>query len=574
MTRAMTVSVLLLSTAASGQTLMGFKILNNESDPFKYYVDSRDNISRGVTVAQVQTAAKNAFQTWQDVACASTAFQYVGAATGIANPKDPYDAFSVTGNWVTSKADEYYETALGGGVATMAALILSYDGIAQYCDVYVNGIDFKWSVSSTVPADAYDLQSVFLHEHGHCQGLGHTSISADVMYTRAKLGGAKRTLTSNDRNTVCGLYPVTGVVGSPCKAAEPKCDGSGYKCVSPANPSGGTYPAMCTRGCTLGASDCPEPYQCVASTLISGSNAICVPPAEETPNIGAPCEWNGDCTSGKAVCILANNPQLPSGASNWRGGYCSQDCGAGGSACPSGSSCIDTHEGKLCLDNCSVDNNDCRFGYSCARPDPSKSAVCVPACGADIDCVAGHVCRPCDGLCVARQDPSAQVGDSCNSNSECGTGGVCLRFTNSEAGICSQACGSACSVCPSGSACHPVGQNGEQYCLKTCSVGTCPEGLQCGQLETGTGCMPTCASDDECPVGNQCIAGQCLDPNVEECTICGSNGGIVRLPDGGYGTVGDLPNGGCGCRGSGPEALLWVAGLILFPVLRRRRRLN
>jgi hypothetical protein len=195
-----------LSSAAFGQATMGFKLVANDANPLKYWVDNRTPNPSGLTLTQVTNASKNAFQTWQDLSCASTAFAYQGDASGnVSDPEDPYDNFSVTANWITSKSNPFYDSALGGGVATAAALILSFDGIAYNCDVYVNGVDYNWSASLPTPSNSYDLQSVLLHEHGHCQGLGHTNISADVMFTRARIGGPKRTPTANDTNTICGL---------------------------------------------------------------------------------------------------------------------------------------------------------------------------------------------------------------------------------------------------------------------------------------------------------------------------------------------------------------------------------
>src|SRR4051812_48127306 len=93
---------LVLFAATSSASDMGFKILSNDSDPLQYWVDNRIASPGGMAIADVRDAAKAAFNTWQDVACASTAFKYMGLAknnASITDPEDPYDAYSVTANW-------------------------------------------------------------------------------------------------------------------------------------------------------------------------------------------------------------------------------------------------------------------------------------------------------------------------------------------------------------------------------------------------------------------------------------------------------------------------------------------
>src|SRR5690606_878529 len=69
--------------------------------------------------------------------------------------------------------------------------------------------------------NAFDYDSVVLHEAAHFLGLDHTpNVTAAVMYPTTANGQIKRSLVQADINDVCGLYPGSGMgsQGNPCTA--------------------------------------------------------------------------------------------------------------------------------------------------------------------------------------------------------------------------------------------------------------------------------------------------------------------------------------------------------------------
>lgn len=66
---------------------------------------------------------------------------------------------------------------------------------------------FRWTTNG---GSGYDVQTVMLHEDGHVAGLGHSSVTAAVMY--AYYGGERRSLHCDDKTAISSLYPQPGTV--------------------------------------------------------------------------------------------------------------------------------------------------------------------------------------------------------------------------------------------------------------------------------------------------------------------------------------------------------------------------
>ncbi len=576
-----------LSAVASAQpthNYLPFKMMNTAANPFLYLLDARDPNPKGLTLSNVEAATQRAWQQWDALSCAATAFSYQGpTSSAIADPRDNGDTFNVSTVWIQQSADPYYAYALGSSPDIAAvSLPLTYAGVLEQCDIYLNGVDHPWTTATGVGPGQLDVESIILHESGHCQGLDHSSYSpSEVMYPEVPLGQAKRVLSTYDIDTLCARYPSAGAVGSPC-LSDGGCGGkpdAGLACVVPPGADGGTGIPFCTVGCPLGQNfACEIPYLCLASNAFAPTaNGACLPPGNHVTQVGKPCASNAACGSSTGLCQPPST--LPSGYPSWEGGYCTQDCGANQPSCPAGAVCLDVGGGTMrCLKECRVGSGDCRQGYTCVLPSVGGPGLCEPSCHIDADCSATEgstaLCRPCDGTCLRRQNPLGEIGSVCSDSSSCGSGQVCTRFSDGGPGICSQACARACTPCPSASSCHPVGDRGELYCLRDCDLGTCPAGLQCSQLESGKGCMPPCASDLDCAVGTTCLQGQCQSSTPRPCLLCppGSDGGSGSHSGSDGGTAATPgPGGGCGC-GTGSNAVGWAMGMAALMWKMRRAR--
>lgn len=563
--------LLLVSSVAAAQdyNYLDHKMLNTEANPFEYHLDARAGATPShLSVAAVETVLKGAVQKWDDVACASTAFEYRGQ---VDDPEVPSvtDGRSVALIWVHDPLDPAYDQALGGGAHSAAAVWRTYGGVLSTCDIFINAVDRRWSISASVPADHLDLETALLHELGHCQGLDHTNYNPEsVMNPWLPVGSFKRVLDPHDVGQLCAWSPREGAVGSPCTLGQ-TCGSPELTCVPAQTPFGQPF---CSRPCGPGTdpSTCPDPYVCHASTSIDGADAICVPPEGLVVDVGAPCDDPAQCGAAAGLCIFEDSQDpFPSGATAWQDGYCTQACGVGSAPCPFGSVCEELGAGNSrCLESCTLGFSECRDGYVCLAREGDRG-VCKPRCGADVDCEGDATCRTCDGTCVERGAPGAVIGDACTEDAQCGTGQHCLKRPDAT-GVCTQRCDSACTSCPSGTTCFNVGT--DRLCLRNCEAESqCDEALQCAPLESGSACYPACEGDGACPVGNVCVDGQCTDPNAADggCgALCGPDAGTPQPP---VTPPTPIPQGGCGCQGgaAGVSALGLLGALFLLAGRRR-----
>lgn len=575
-----------LSATASAQSsdYLGYKMLNTRDYPFRYYVDARAQTPAGIALTEVVAATQGAFQTWDNVSCAYPSFQYAGLTTSNSaiNPSDVgnnTDAFNVSTVWVTSTSDKYYETALASGQSLSGAVPLTFAGYLYQCDIFINGVNFRWTtLPSTDPRENFhDLQSILTYEVGHCLGLADSYFpEASVMYPDFPAGGSKRVLDQSDVTKVCDYYPDNGAVGSPCSASDP-CT-NGLSCIPYKNSSGVTLYSYCSKSCPgVTNGECPSPFVCKSSTLISGQTHACLAvPGEAVTQVGKACNNNTDCGGARSICQPP--VALPSTGVAWVDGYCQEDCTAGGttSTCPAGSVCVELGAQDRCLKPCRPGTGDCRDGYTCSPT--AQGNVCVPPCYADADCSSDNsfVCRVCDRVCVENKASGLSVGDACTKSEQCGPGQVCFFINNNPQGVCTETCNTAQCACPLGSECKSIGP--DHVCMKDCASGTCSSPLQCNPVGETYSCTPACRTRSDCPTGFECDrTGECYDPLKTPdagCTLCSGDGGPPPPPpptDGGTsGGSGGAPSG-CGC-GQAPASAMVFFGVLALVLFAGRRR--
>jgi hypothetical protein len=561
----------------------GATFADGGGDPMKYFVDETQGSPGGLPVASVESEIRAAYQRWEDVDCAYIGFSFEGAITDPAQLGNHADTRNVMGSFVDARTDPRYTDDLGNGVAVGVALTYKLNGVIAGCDTEFNHFDYRFGDDGS--SGLMDFPSLSNHENGHCLGLDHDPNDfQSVMYPSVNPGDLRRALDAHDRDNVCQLYPETGALGSPCAGAS--C-ASGLSCI--ANPTAGGN--FCSQGCVpQDPATCPAGFGCRASSAVSGAAGACFPGAGDvSPTIGGPCSAPADCKGASALCFTASQNGFP-------GGYCSQYCDS--LQCPTGTVCVNGGAHLFCASACKTSaspgaTGSCRSGYACDPFDTGGDGFCYPACTSDASCGGGLHCQ-CDGVCYPPGSGESFVGHPCLSVNDCPTGDFCVpaavngQSTGWTGGYCVAPCGggqNSCRGCPVGSSCVVAGAEGESYCLQDCAAQSgCRTGYACSSKpDTSHGtrsvCTPPqgCQGDGDCPVGERCQGGACIDPYADggaTCTLCGDGGSVASSGGGSTGSGGDKPAtpGGCGCgSGSGSlfEGLMVAAGAL---VRARRRR--
>lgn len=146
----------------------------------------------------------------------------------------------------------------------------------------------------------------------------------------------------------------------------------------------------------------------------------------------------------------------------------------------------------------------------------SGEAVCPDKDGDTyVDCACGGTDAGAPKICDCDDnDPLVHPNapEACDSAKDFNCNGVkpepCPAGRGCAAGVCVPFCGGEIG-CPPGSTCQTVG--GSALCVPTdCTVGGCPPGATCDAATKK--CVPNCSVGVVCPVGQKCVAGQCLDP--------------------------------------------------------------
>jgi len=219
---------------------------------------------------------------------------------------------------------------------------------------------------------------------------------------------------------------------------------------------------------------CPSGSQCVNP---DGTSGVCPePPDGGVPGtdggvpavpVGGACLDGMDCNGG--ICLDVN--------SGFVDGYCTQQCGPGGTNCPVGATCQEFGPRQsFCLDEC-AGSADCRMGYECIQLGISPTRVCFPL--------------P-EGSTNPMGDP---VGSACAVDNDCAQGLTCLNDPGWPGGYCTVPyCDPMTNPCPTASSCFAF-PGSFSVCLADCPSGgspsTCRMGYYCfGPTGAQGGCIP------------------------------------------------------------------------------------
>jgi hypothetical protein len=172
---------------------------------------------------QAVPALKAAFGAWSGVACPSgkpATLNFTAPKDYIACKKSQYNPQGKNVNVVFFQDDTWNYRGLD---ATLAKTSVTYNddtGEIYDADIEVNAAKNVLTTSTDPSKAQYDLQAIMTHEVGHFIGIAHSANSSAVMFASYSPGSlTQRTLTDDDIDAVCAIYPPTRAVE--CNA-EPK----------------------------------------------------------------------------------------------------------------------------------------------------------------------------------------------------------------------------------------------------------------------------------------------------------------------------------------------------------------
>ena len=386
--------------------------------PYEVNAVSSQELGSEASIAVIQAS----YASWSDPACSGYRVQYRGTTSQSWTSGDGVN----THQWIYSNNQRPQEL---GGRETIGVTLSLYRGSTLVDgDIIYNGIDHDWTTRMT-RAGQVDAQSIITHEIGHQLGLGHTNVNGATMYPSYGGGEGPRTLSQDDLEGVCSLYPSgggpqcaesgdcpsmqecvqgqcvnvssgEGQIGDDCSVAP--CDQS-LVCVQSQDNS-----SFCTRVCNDGT--CPGGWGCYAVNSSQGQVNLCLPQqgGNGDLNFGEACESGPECASG--LCV-----------SDGQQTFCSQSC-AGEEDCPNQSTCQGlSNGGGACIPTEGSDN-ETPFGTPCMQPSDCENGLCLDddielyctlVCNTDRDCPEYAACLSAGDINICaktRQDGEMSGG--------------------------------------------------------------------------------------------------------------------------------------------------------------------
>jgi hypothetical protein len=271
-----------------------------DANPGNNYVTQYYNPVSDPTGGNGEAALTGSEATWSNVATSSFAFHYGGQTSRCPSLVD-----ECPGDQLFDGLNDVAWLALSGGTT----LGVTWYGIGtDEADMALN-TNFNWhagSTSCTNQSGKYDAQTVFLHENGHVVGLGHSDVSAAVMYPT--YGGARCQLHEDDISGVSSLYPDEG-----------------------ATPTATTTPSATrtpTRTATPTSSPSATPTPTVTATSSGGADGDGdgVPDTSDNcPSVFNPGQENTDAAIDNGPGVSGDDATIPDAVADAEGDACETD---------------------------------------------------------------------------------------------------------------------------------------------------------------------------------------------------------------------------------------------------------
>lgn len=249
----------------------------------------------GLTLAEVEQAARHVAEEWSSVPCSSARLEYAGVRESAEQLR--------AGEYPFVFADPDQSSCLPDDVIAWTRHQSCGEFPAE--SIYLNTRRFRWVaeprpfqpavIDPSSEALEVDLDSVLTHEYGHVLGLAHSLDPLATMYATYKPDGRQAALAVDDKLGMCALYeasgasdecrsgrdcgltetcePVDGLwmchefrgeLGDACALDRLVCTDA---CVLP---SAGERYGYCTAECGPGAGPCPQNFECVEGLVREG----------------------------------------------------------------------------------------------------------------------------------------------------------------------------------------------------------------------------------------------------------------------------------------------------------------
>ena len=585
--------------------------------PVQYEVNNGS--AQEIGAAAALEVIGRSYNSWTSQSCTSIQAAQQGTTTGRWTSGDGLN----THIWIYNPNQRPAE--LNGRETIGVTLSLFRGGSAIDGDIIYNGIDHRWSTSPG--RGQVDAESIITHEVGHQLGLAHSPFQDATMYFSYIGGTGPRTLSTDDIQGICSLYPAG--IEPECDGQNPCADGQvcvGGQCVDETAPTGqigddcsvepcgqnlfcvqgGGLGTFCTAICSQGS--CPTGWSCQTVNSNQGAANICLPNGGNesgTQAFGEPCNSGPNCLSG--LCV-----------SDGRSAFCTQSCSQDRD-CPDAGECQSLQGGGgACIPTDDTPTQQGSYGDPCNSAENCESNLCIAVtgnaycseeCNGSGQCPEGSGCLPLEnggGACVDgvmdvsedEETVAAGFGETCEANRDCESG-ICI--SDNAAVYCTELCETTADCDQDNTRCVPV-DNSTNVCIKDQQEDDSDDESDESDASDPDVDVDNRSIGSECSSGSQCSSGLCIGgissdqgscvrpcddespcPNNQVCTPIDDRGGycedsLINSGSIGEGSARRVALSGCAMRGALGDrntvsimALLWLISMML---IQKRRKLK